>query len=45
MNIKDIGYVMIYALIILWLTGCSAKFDSFDLTTSTLRWIITHEKK
>tara|TARA_R100000664_G_scaffold17141_1_gene26026 strand:+ start:233 stop:370 length:138 start_codon:yes stop_codon:yes gene_type:complete len=45
MNIKDIGYVMVYALIILWLTGCSAKFDSFDPTTTTLRWIITHEKK
>ena len=45
MTIKDIGYVMIYALIILWLTGCSAKFDNFDPTTSTLRWIITHEKK
>ena len=26
------------------LTGCSAKFDSFDPTTSTLRWILTHEK-
>ena len=45
MTIKDIGYVMIYALIILWLTGCSAKFDSFDPTTSALRWIITSEKK
>ena len=44
MKIKDIGYIMIYALIILWLTGCSAKFDNFDPTTSTLRWIITHEK-
>ena len=45
MTIKDIGYVMIYALIILWLTGCSSKFDNFDPTTSTLRLIITHEKK
>jgi len=24
--------------------GCSAKFDSFDPTTSALRWIITSEK-
>jgi len=42
---KDIGYIMIYALIILWLTGCSAKLDSFDPATSTLRWIITNETK
>ena len=42
---RDIGYIVIYALIILWLTGCSAKFDSFDPTTSTLRSIITSEKK
>ena len=26
------------------LSGCSAKFDSFDPTTTTLRWILTHEK-
>ena len=42
---KYIGYIAIYALVILWLTSCSAKFDNFDPTTSTLRWIITHEKK
>ena len=42
---RDILYIAIYALIILWLTSCSAKFDNFDPTTSTLRWIITHEKK
>ena len=42
---RDILYITIYALLILWLTGCSSKFDSFDPTTSTLRWIITHEKK
>ena len=41
---KNIGYIMIYALVILWLTGCSAKFDNFDPATSTLRWIITSEK-
>ena len=44
-KMRDIGYIVIYALVILWLTGCSAKFDSFDPTTTTLRWIITHEKK
>ncbi len=27
------------------LTGCSAKFDSFDPSTTALRWIMTHEKK
>ena len=42
---RDILYITIYALLILCLTGCSSKFDSFDPTTSTLRWIITHEKK
>jgi hypothetical protein len=42
---KDIGYIAIFALVILWLTSCSAKFDNFDPATSTLRWIITHEKK
>jgi hypothetical protein len=31
---------------ILFLTNCSsAKFDSFDPTTTTLRWIITSDKK
>jgi hypothetical protein len=28
----------------IFLMGCSAKFDSFDPTTSALRWIITSEK-
>jgi hypothetical protein len=32
-------------IILILLTGCSAKFDSFDPTTSALRWIITNEKK
>ena len=30
-------------IICLLLSGCSAKFDSFDPATSTLRWIITNE--
>ena len=29
----------------MFLIGCSAKFDNFDPTTSTLRWIMTNEKK
>jgi hypothetical protein len=32
-------------IILVLLTGCSAKFDSFDPTTSALRWIMTNEKK
>ena len=32
-------------IILILLSGCSAKFDSFDPTTTTLRWILTHEKK
>ena len=40
---KDVGYIAIFALVILLLTGCSAKFDNFDPATSTLRWIITNE--
>jgi len=42
---KYTGYIVIYALVILWLTSCSAKFDSYDPTTTMFRWIITHEKK
>jgi hypothetical protein len=29
----------------IFLINCSAKFDNFDPTTSTLRWIMTYEKK
>jgi len=32
-------------IILILLTGCSAKFDSFDPTTSALKWILTNEKK
>ena len=32
-------------IILVLLTGCSAKFDSFDPTTSALRWIMTNEKE
>jgi len=31
-------------IICLLLSGCSAKFDNFDPTTTTLRWILTHDK-
>jgi len=40
---RDLLYIAIFALVILLLTSCSAKFDSFDPATSTLRWIITNE--
>ena len=36
---------MKYLIILLLITGCSAKFDSFDPTTSVLKWVITNEKK
>ena len=29
----------------IFLMGCSAKFDSFDPSTTALRWILTSEKK
>ena len=29
----------------LFLVGCSAKFDSYDPTTTMFRWILTNEKK
>ncbi len=38
MKILKIGIVC------LLLFGCSAKFDSFDPTTSTLKWILTYDK-
>ena len=38
MKILKIGIVC------LLLSGCSAKFDSFGPTTTTLRWILTHDK-
>ncbi len=37
---------MIRVLILLvLLTGCSAKFDGYDPTTAMLRWIITHDTR
>jgi hypothetical protein len=32
-------------IILVLLTGCGSKFDSFDPTTSVLKWIIKNEKK
>ena len=41
---SDVIYIAIFALIILLLTSCSAKFDSFDPATSTLKWVLTNER-
>jgi hypothetical protein len=41
---KDILYIAIFALVILWLTGCSAKYDGFNPATSAFRWVITNGK-
>jgi hypothetical protein len=38
MKIIKIGIICVL------LSGCSAKFDSFDPTTSALRWVITSNK-
>tara|TARA_A100001011_G_scaffold224262_1_gene232192 strand:- start:575 stop:685 length:111 start_codon:yes stop_codon:yes gene_type:complete len=32
-------------IILILLTGCSAKFDGYDPTTSIVKWIMTNEKK
>jgi len=32
-------------IVFVLLTGCSAKFDGFDPTTTALRWIIKHDAK
>ena len=32
-------------IILVLLTGCGSKFDSFDPTTSILKWMIKNEKK
>ena len=31
-------------IILILLTGCSAKFDGYYQTTAMFRWIITNEK-
>ena len=41
---RDVIYIAIFALIILLLTSCSAKIDSFDPATSTLKWVLTNER-
>ena len=32
-------------IILILLSGCSAKFDGYDPTTAMFRWILTNEKK
>jgi len=44
MDIKKFKIILIISILLL--SNCSStKFDSFDPTTSTLKWIITSEKK
>ena len=31
-------------IILILLTGCSAKFEGYDPTTAMFRWVITNEK-
>ena len=38
------GMVRVLVLIVL-LTGCSAKFDGYDPTTAIFRWIITNDSR
>ena len=32
-------------IVLVLLTGCSAKFDGYDPSTAIVRWIITHDAK
>mgnify|MGYP005989161621 FL=1 len=32
-------------IILILLTGCSAKFDGYDPTTTMVKWILTNDKK
>jgi hypothetical protein len=41
---KDTLYIAIFALVILSLTSCSAKFDGYDPSTAMVRWILTNDK-
>ncbi len=47
MKRKKLGTIWSKLLIIslFMLASCSTKFDSFDPTTSTLRWVIMKDKK
>jgi len=40
---KNILYITICALFILWLTSCSAKYDGFNPATSVFKWVMTNE--
>jgi hypothetical protein len=41
---KDTKMIRVLILLVL-LTGCSAKFEGYDPTTAMLRWIITHDTR
>ena len=44
MHVRKNTMIRIIIVFVL-LTGCSAKFDSFDPATSTLKWIIQNGVK
>jgi len=35
---------IILIISLLLFAGCSAKFDSFDPTTSALKWVLTNDR-
>ena len=35
--------ILSFVLILIIVTGCSYKYDGFDPTTATFRWIVNHE--
>ena len=37
--------ITVLAFVMVILTGCSKSFDGFDPTTTTLKWIIQHDKR
>ena len=41
---KNTKMIRVLILLVL-LTGCSAKFEGYDPTTAMLRWIITHDTR
>ena len=40
-----IGIFVLLIMFSIILSGCSHKFDGFDPTTATVRWIINYDKK
>ena len=45
MYVSESTKVIRVLIIIVLLTGCSVKFDSYDPTTAMFRWIITNDNR